>query len=127
MNHPLLIQSLAVAMGGALGAMLRFWTNHWVRSWHGGGFPLATLMVNVSGSFMLGFLTAQLVDNTSWPIWLRVALGAGMMGALTTFSTFSLETILLLEQGEALKAGGNVLLNISICLAAVWLGLSLAR
>jgi CrcB protein len=127
MTHPLLIQSLAVGAGGALGAVLRFWTNHWVRGWFGGGFPLATLLVNVSGSFMLGFLTAYLLDNTTWPVWLRVALGAGVMGALTTFSTFSLETILLFEQGELLKAFLNVVLNVAVCLAAVWFGMIIAR
>ena len=127
MTHPLFIQTLAVAVGGAGGAVLRFWTNHWVRAWFGGGFPVATLMVNVSGSFMLGFLTAYLLDNASWPGWMRVALGAGVMGGLTTFSTFSLETVLLFEQGEPLKAGLNILLNVSVCLTAVWLGLSVAR
>ena len=126
MTHPLFIQSLAVAVGGGCGALLRFWTNHWIRAWLGGGFPVATLMVNVSGSFMLGFLTAYLLNNV-WPVWLRVALGAGVMGALTTFSTFSLETVLLFEQGEPLKAGLNVLLNIFVCLFAVWLGLQVAR
>jgi CrcB protein len=127
MTHPLLVQTLAVAVGGASGAVLRFWTNHWVRNWLGGGFPVATLIVNVSGSFMLGFLTAYLLDNASWPVWLRVALGAGVMGALTTFSTFSLETVLLFQQGDLFKAGLNIMLNVVVCLAAVWLGLQLAR
>ena len=127
MSHPLLIQTLAVAVGGAGGAVLRFWTNHWVRAWLGDGFPVATLIVNVSGSFVMGLLSAYLLDNASWPLWLKVALGAGMMGALTTFATFSLETVLLFEQGEPLKAGLNILLNLSICLLAVWLGLQVAR
>jgi len=127
MTHPLVIQTLAVAVGGASGAMLRFWTNHWVRAWLGSSFPVATLLVNVSGSFMLGFLTAYLLDNSSWPVWLRVAMGAGVMGALTTFSTFSLETVLLFQQDEPFKAGLNILLNLTVCLGAVWLGLQLAR
>ena len=127
MTHPLFVQTLAVAAGGALGAALRFWTNHWVRAWLGGSFPVATLMVNFFGSFMLGFLTAYLLDDASWPVWLRVALGAGVMGALTTFSAFSLETVLLFEQGEPLKAALNVFLNLSLCLVAVWLGLAVAR
>ena len=127
MSQAVLIQTLAVALGGAVGAAARFLTNHWIRSWWHDPFPLATLTVNVTGSFLLGLLTAMMLDNSTWPVWARVALGAGVMGALTTFSTFSLETILLLEQGAFGRALLSVLLNVTACLAAVWIGLVVAR
>lgn len=127
MNRLLWVQALAVAGGGAVGATLRFLTNHWVRRWWHDPFPLATLLVNACGSFLLGLLTAFLLDNATWPVWVRVALGAGVMGALTTFSTFSLETILLIEQGVFGRALLNVAANVGLCLGAVWLGLTLMR
>jgi len=123
----LAVQVFAVAVGGALGAVLRFLNGLWMRSWWHDPFPLATFGVNAVGSFCLGVLTALALEHPGWPAWLRLALGTGLLGALTTFSTFSVETLLLLEQGQWLRAVANVLLNVGVCIGAVWLGFQVVR
>ena len=112
-----------VAVGGACGASLRFYISQLVLNWLGKGFPFATLMVNIIGSFVMGLLF-QLIEQGVLNVNVHKSLiGVGFLGALTTFSTFSLDTLLLLQQGEALKASINVLLNVSLCIGAVALGM----
>jgi len=114
-----------VALGGACGASLRFYTYQLVLNWLGKGFPFATLMVNIIGSFIMGLLY-QLIEHEVLDIHIhRTLIGVGFLGAFTTFSTFSLDSLLLLQQGEVLKAGINILLNVSLCIAAAGLGLYL--
>ncbi|MCW8866237.1 MAG: fluoride efflux transporter CrcB [Colwellia sp.] len=114
-----------VALGGACGASLRFYISQLVLNWLGKGFPFATLMVNITGSFVMGVLY-QLIEHELLDIHIhRTLLGIGFLGAFTTFSTFSLDTLLLLQQGDVLKAGINILLNVSLCIAAAGLGLYL--
>jgi len=114
-----------VALGGACGASLRFYISQLVLNWLGKGFPFATLMVNITGSLVMGILY-QLIEQGIVDIHVhRTLLGIGFLGAFTTFSTFSLDTMLLLQQGDVLKAGINVLLNVSLCIAAAALGLYL--
>lgn len=112
-----------VALGGACGASLRFYISQLVLNWLGKGFPFATLVVNITGSFVMGTLY-QLIEQDLLDIHVhRTLLGIGFLGAFTTFSTFSLDTLLLLQQGDVLKAGINVLLNVSLCIAAAGFGL----
>ena len=114
-----------VALGGACGASLRFYISQLVLNWLGKGFPFATLMVNISGSFIMGVLF-QLIEHEVLDIQVhRTLIGIGFLGAFTTFSTFSLDTLLLLQQGDLLKASINILLNVSLCIAAAGLGLYL--
>jgi CrcB protein len=112
-----------VALGGACGASLRFYISQLILNWLGKGFPFATLIVNITGSFVMGILF-QLINHELIDIHVhRTLLGIGFLGAFTTFSTFSLDTLLLLQQGDVLKAGINILLNVSLCIAAAGLGL----
>ncbi len=112
-----------VALGGACGASLRFYVSQLVLNWLGKGFPFATLMVNIIGSFVMGSLY-QLIENEVLDINIhRTLLGIGFLGAFTTFSTFSLDSLLLLQQGEVLKAAINILLNVSLCIGAAALGM----
>ncbi len=112
-----------VALGGAFGASLRFYIYQLVLNWLGKGFPFATLIVNISGSFVMGLLY-QLIEQGILDINVhRTLIGIGFLGAFTTFSTFSLDSLLLLQQGEIVKAMINILLNISLCIAATGLGL----
>jgi CrcB protein len=112
-----------VALGGACGASLRFYISQLILNWLGKGFPFATLVVNITGSFVMGTLY-QLIEQDLLDIHVhRTLLGIGFLGAFTTFSTFSLDTLLLLQQGDVLKAGINVLLNVSLCIAAAGFGL----
>lgn len=118
---------LAVAGGGAVGALLRYWVSHHLHAWPGVGFPWATLYVNVAGSFALGVVYVLLAERLDVaPEW-RGAIAVGLLGALTTFSTFSLETLRLFEVGHAGMAIANVLANVLACLASCALGLWLTR
>lgn len=123
MNH-----LIVVALGGAVGAVFRFLISTGVYQWLGRGFPYGTLTVNVIGSFLIGLMTeALLLQRISLALEYRSAILVGLFGSLTTFSTFSLETLYLLEQGNFAKAGMNVLISVFICIFAVWVGLNLGR
>ncbi len=118
---------LFVAMGGALGAMLRYGISSGIYAWFGRSFPYGTLAVNVMGSFAIGLLSILLVEKFDVPHEVRLALVVGVLGALTTFSTFSWDTLELLEQGLVQKAMWNVFLNVVVCLAAAWTGAQWAK
>jgi CrcB protein len=120
-------QVLAIAAGGALGSVLRFWMSGWVAGMLGRGFPYGTLLVNVSGSLLMGFLYVVLIDKFNASAEWRALLLIGLLGGFTTFSSFSMETFNLIEAGEILKALGNVILSVSVCLAATWLGVAVGR
>lgn len=116
---------LIVAFGGAIGAISRFQVTNWFAAWFGNAFPYATLTVNVVGSFIMGLLSAALINGTLIaPHW-RPLIGVGFLGALTTFSTFSFDTLALFTQGYWLKAVLNVVLNLVLCLSAVAVGYAL--
>src|SRR5690606_18058707 len=93
----------------------------------GKGFPYGTLTVNVIGSLLVGMLYVLLVERLQvGPEW-RALLITGLLGGFTTFSAFSLETLLLFEQGELLKAVLNVVLSVVLCLAVAWVGIVVGR
>ena len=112
-----------VATGGAVGASLRYLITQISTNLLGKGFPFGTLAVNVLGSFFIGMLYAFMQQDNGENVHWRTLIGVGLLGALTTFSTFSLDTVLLLQQGEMLKASLNVFFNVTVCLSAVWLAL----
>lgn len=116
---------LLVALGGAFGAMLRFFLSEMVLMALGRGFPYATLMVNIIGSFIMGLLYAAVQQEYVIIIPWRTLVGIGFLGALTTFSTFSLDTLLLMQQGAWLKASLNVVLNVTLCVFVAWCGMQL--
>lgn len=120
-------QSLAIAAGGALGALMRYWLSVAAHGALGTGFPYGTLLANTLGSLLMGALSVILLDRVPAGPELRAGLLVGLLGAFTTFSTFSLETLHLVESGARLRAAGNVALNLGLCLAAVWLGVGLGR
>jgi CrcB protein len=120
-------QLFAIALGGSLGAVARYLVATGIYAWLGRGFPHGTLFVNVSGSFLMGFLTELMLQRFSLAVEYRAAILVGFLGAYTTFSTFALETLYLLEQGHLAKAGLNIVLSTALCLAAVWIGLVLGR
>ncbi|GGI85498.1 fluoride efflux transporter CrcB [Shewanella gelidii] len=112
---------LFVALGGSIGAVLRYLISLFMIQVCGSGFPFGTLVVNIVGSFLMGVVYALgQVSHLSPEI--KALVGVGLLGALTTFSTFSNETLLLMQGGEFLKATLNVVLNLSLCLFMVYLG-----
>jgi len=120
-------QILFIAGGGAIGAMLRFGVSNGVHAVLGRDFPYGTLTANVLGSLLIGFFYIALLERLSLgPEW-RAFIIIGVLGAFTTFSTFSLETFNLIENGELAKALLNVALSVSVCLLATWIGILIAR
>jgi CrcB protein len=118
---------LAVAMGGALGACLRYFIGgtFFARAWT--PFPLATFVINVSGSFIIGFFLTLATERMNISPHLRLAVAVGFVGAYTTFSTFEYETIRLIEEGHIIHALLNVVLSVVVGFVAVWSGIALAR
>lgn len=121
------MQVFAIAIGGAAGAVVRYGMSNGVHSLLGRGFPYGTLSVNVLGSLLMGFLYILFLDRITVSAEWRAVSQIGFLGAFTTFSTFSIETLLLIENGEAMKAGLNVLLSVGICLFATWMGMLIGR
>jgi CrcB protein len=116
---------LWVAIGGALGSVGRFWLSGLIASSRfGETFPWGTLLINVSGSFLIGFFATLTSPDGRWlaPTGFRPFFIYGVCGGYTTFSSFSLETLKHLQDGEWLYAGGNVVLSVGLCMVAVWLG-----
>jgi CrcB protein len=114
---------LLVALGGALGASSRFYISQLILNWLGKGFPFATLAVNISGSLIMGALYGLIEQGVIEVGVHRTLIGIGFLGAFTTFSTFSLDTLLLIQQGDVIKASVNILLNVSLCIFAAALGM----
>ena len=120
-------QMLAIAAGGAVGAVMRWALAGAVQRLAGGAFPWGTFAVNALGSFLIGFLFVYMVERSAASELWRLALTVGMLGALTTFSTYSLESMRLLQSGAIAMAMANVLGQIFVCMSLTWLGIQLAR
>ena len=120
-------QVLAIAGGGAIGAVLRYWVSSGVYTLTGRGFPYGTLVVNVLGSLVMGFLYIWLLERIPGSVAMRAFLLIGLLGAFTTFSTFSVETLNLMETGQIARAVLNTLLSGVLCVGAAALGVMLAR
>ena len=120
----MLANSLAVAVGGALGSLARYWLAELLATMGLVDFPWATLFANVSGSFVIGFVATltgpdgRLLVAPEWRLFWLV----GICGGYTTFSSFSLQTLNLAQDGDWLRAGLNVAGSVVLCLLGVWLG-----
>ena len=113
---------LWIGLGGALGSMARYWCAGYVAERIGTDFPWGTFTVNVVGSFLIGVLATA--GDGRFPLGgeARQFLMIGLLGGYTTFSAFSLETLSLARDGDWLRAGGNIVLSVALCLVAVWFG-----
>lgn len=127
MNALTLNQILAIAAGGAVGSVLRYGLSTWVHSFAGRGFPYGTLAVNVLGCLVMGFLFVLLVERVSDSAVWRAALLIGVLGGFTTFSSFSIETFNLIEDGLWFKAMLNAAGSLVLCVGATWIGVVAAR
>lgn len=123
----MMAELLAIAAGGAVGALLRWFVAGSIQRLVGGAFPWGTFAVNAIGSFLIGFLFVVMVERSSAGELWRLGVTVGLLGALTTFSTFSLESLRLLQTGAVTLALGNILGQVVICLTLTWFGIQLAR
>jgi fluoride exporter len=112
-----------VALGSAVGGVARFALASLVQQRAGPNFPVGTLVVNISGSFLLGLLLRYALGTQAVTPEMRALLTTGFCGGYTTFSTFSYDTMLLLEDGQTSRAGLYVLLSVALSLVGVWLGI----
>jgi len=118
---------LAVVLGGGIGAGLRYWLAGTIAAATPGSFPVAIMVVNILGSFIMGVLTEAFALRFSLaPEW-RTFLTAGILGGFTTFSSFSLEAGVLIRRDEFLAAGAYMALSVGLSIGALFLGLWLAR
>lgn len=122
-----MIELVAIAIGGALGALARYLLTHLGTQLMGAHFPYGTLLVNVIGSLLIGVVFILLVEKNLLPMVWRTAIIVGFLGAMTTFSTFSLQTVHLLQEGRLMDAMGYVLGSVLICMLATFAGLFIGK
>jgi CrcB protein len=118
---------VAIAIGGALGCWARFAQTNLVQAVYGRDFPFATISINVIGSFLMGFLFIETLERLTLSPALRTGILTDVLGGYTTFSTFEMETLLLAEGGELLKAALYVALSVGLGFAAAFGGAYIAR
>lgn len=118
---------LAISIGAVAGANARYLVGGWVAERWGSTFPVGTLLINVTGSFLIGLVMTAVTERVVAPPWVRPLVAIGFLGSYTTFSTFSYETLALARDGSWLAAGGNAVLSVVGCLAGVYGGMLLAR
>jgi len=113
-----------IAVGGALGSIARYACSNLALGWLGPSFPWGTLAINVLGSFVIGFFATLTGPDGRYLVSpdIRQFVMVGICGGFTTFSAFSLQTLTLVQEGEAVRAGFNIASSVVLCLASVWLG-----
>jgi fluoride exporter len=121
------VRLLLICLGGALGTGARYLIGGLAARWLGSEFPYGTLFINVLGSFLIGFVQQVGLTTLAIPETTRLVLTIGVMGGFTTYSSFSYETISLIENGSWLGAAANVVLTTGVCLVVCVLGLALGR
>ena len=117
---------LAVALGGAIGSLLRYWISGWLNTPEG-RLPVGTLSINVIGSLLMGIAFVLIMEKARLSPELRPLIMTGMLGGFTTFSTFSLEAVSLLNEGHTGAALIYVLLSVILCITALYFGLWFTR
>lgn len=122
-----MIEVMAIAAGGAIGALARFWTVNLVSQLAGADFPYGILVVNVLGSCLIGIAFVLLIERSSMDTPWRSFVIVGILGAFTTFSTFSLQALYLMEAGRLMAAATYVVGSVVLCLIGVALGVAVTR
>lgn len=120
-------QLIFIALGGAGGALCRYGLVNLINQFHQAKFHYGTLLVNVSGSFLMGIMYVLIAEKLSLHSDWRSVLMVGFLGAFTTFSTFSLETITLLEHGQLATAASYIITSVLLCLLMTWFAIVMTR
>jgi fluoride exporter len=120
---------LWIAVGGALGSMARYWFTGVAARLFGETFPWGTLLINIVGSLVIGFFATLTGPGARYAVDpnIRLFVAVGICGGFTTFSAFSLQTMVLMQEGEWLAAGAYIVASVVVCLVAVWAGYALAQ
>jgi CrcB protein len=118
---------LMVAIGGALGSVLRFWVGGYISNRAGTRFPYGTFVINITASFLIGFILTLLSERTHWSANWRYLIPVGFIGGYSTFSTFEYESFRVFQDGELLIAGLNITLSVVLGFIFVWLGVITGR
>jgi CrcB protein len=126
-DRDLVERALLITFGGAIGTLLRYLVSLVASHWLGTEFPYGTLIVNLSGSFVIGLVQQLGTEALLIPDNMRLFVTTGMMGGLTTYSTFSYETVRLMEAGSWNQAWVNILVTTVICLSLCFLGMGVGR
>jgi|TARA_B110000305_G_C19246540_1_gene542615 fluoride exporter len=121
------ITYIAIAFGGAFGAVSRFWIHSAVQRFNDSSFPLGTFSVNILGSFLIGVFFVVLAEKAQFAEPWRPLVTVGFLGAMTTFSTFSLDALLLFEQGHYNTALFYIVSSVALCLFAAFAGMQVTR
>ena len=116
-----------IGLGGFFGAVLRYSVSGWIYKWFGSEFPYGTLVVNVAGSFILGFFLTLVTTKIILPYEFKNFVAIGILGAFTTFSTFSYETVMLMQNNLVWATILNIVLNVLLAIIALWIGIITAR
>ncbi len=122
-----MFQALLVAVGGAIGSLLRYYVGLGSLRLMGPGFPWGTLIVNVVGCFIIGVFAEMIMRRFNASVELRLLLITGFLGGFTTFSAFSLDAITLFERGDVFSGGIYIVASVGLSMAAVMAGLGLMR
>lgn len=120
------MQLVAIALGGALGALMRYWVSSWLNNAEH-KLPLGTLACNTLGSLLMGVCFVLIMEKSRISPEMRPLLMVGFMGAFTTFSTFSLETVAMMQEGHVMSALIYILLSVLLCISALSAGLWITR
>jgi fluoride exporter len=116
---------VAVGVGGFIGAVLRYLVAAWISEWLGHSFPWSTLLINLTGSLLLGVFVAYVSGHPHSDPRLRLFIATGFFGAYTTFSTFANESIAMLENGNWSGGLGNIVLSNALCLLGAAIGIAM--